>query len=299
MGARNSRRQRVGMIASKHCRQDMTNKAWCSLESFLNIHRQFLLDDVDLVATAGTAEFIRSAEGRMALRGNPIGFRLTPLGASTRGVVSLTAMVKQGEIDRVCFFQDPEDLAMDHPENRLLMRACDEHSARLCFNKTADLWASAAKGEMPSFPDRDGQPEGVALIAHLGRKLEIADFVVRFQEKLRRFPDVQATAGTKQFLDERLSVFSPTGNTFGPSAWIRAVGATQNEPKGPRGGCVLVADQVFKGRIKHVVAFFDHWPPRDVDPDVQILLRAAVDPTLQVNLMLNRSVADEWMGYYG
>ena len=111
----------------------------------------------------------------------------------------------------------------------------------------------------------------VALIAHDGKKDDMAIFVARHAEELRGF-DLVATGTTASVIRKAA-----------PTLSVRAVNS------GPRGGDVQIAAEVLSGEVHAVFFFVEPMESHPHDPDIKTLERIC---TLQdVPLALNFATA--------
>ena len=287
---------------------------WFHVRKFVESYEAILKGYRPIWVTNGTADIIAEVLPK---------FPMERLGPTTEGVVKLAALVAKGEVDRVLFFQDPEDLKMWHPENYALLRNCNLHGKKLCINVAARLWAeheTRTKGKRKRkkppdiFTGRKGDVgETVAFIAHDSQKPRMAQFVLQYNQALRNFPRLIAASGTKVFIDDFLRPALGKNQVD-----ISAAGRTAKQSHGPSGGDVIIADEIFdtfrqvrsraKGNSRlrqtldrprhHILFFIDHKSTHAHEPDIQVLLETCVDPTLPVNLMLNNRMAVEWIERY-
>ncbi len=276
----------IALIASAACKAtDTTCKRWFYLRQWVTEYKE-LLRYYRILATDGTADIICQVAPTLDV---------DTLGPTTRGVVELTTRVSRAEVDRVFFFQDPRDLGMDRPENRELLRCCSEYGVGLYFNGAAALWAEYEDSDKKCSagrPDHSTSAGTLVLISHDGKKSEMAEFVLRSAKILKQFK-VLATTGTRAML---IPLLRAAGHD---DLRIEAVGASVKFPDGVRGGAHIVANMVYRKECSNLLFLIDHWPEaRENGADVQLLLSAAVDPELDVNLMLSRAMAEEWIGRY-
>src|SRR5713226_4747320 len=124
------------MMASETCGQVVSGKRqrWCNLPSFAIAYATLLEQHGPIAVTEHTAEILSQV-----LKSKSPDIRSA--GPSFEGVVRLAAAVAKRQIQRVLWFQDPEDLKVDHPENYALLRNCNLAGAHLHVNGSAHLWA--------------------------------------------------------------------------------------------------------------------------------------------------------------
>ncbi len=314
------RLETIAIIASEECKHGLPEgrrKSWFHVREFLNLHYE-MLQRFAIISTDGTAEILdettRIRQGSHRLSFVPL--KVKRIGPTARGVSRLAAMVAEGEVGRVLFFQDPRDLEMDKPENYALLRNCDLHGRMLCINESAQLWAEyeEAKGKpLAQRAPRITGKETVALIAHDGEKERMALFVQRHRQLLGRFPRIVATSGTKVFVERFLEKIHDEcdRNDF----MIQPLGKKPRGAKrghGPAGGDVIIADEIYRtfeglsdkrkrrllGPLHHILFFMDHKHSQPHEPDIRVLLRTCVNPELRVNLILNSQMANEWIKRY-
>jgi methylglyoxal synthase len=317
----NVEEKELAIISSEKCREDRPGKRWWHLRRFITAYAQ-LLQQFPLAVTTGTAEIIakvieQERQNIPALGG--LHFR--PIGPSFEGVVYLAAAVAKRQIRRVLWFDDPEDLAVDRPENYALLRNCNLAGAYLHVNASAHLWAlhaSEARGlsghkyirtPLNHGPvEQGGIQETVVLIAHDGEKDRISRFVLHYRDVLRHFPRILATSGTLKHIEEFLKIHVPPRER--QRLKILPVGATATMAHGPSGGDVIVADEIFDwyregGRatnlehvLHHVLFFADNSKSHPHEADIRVLLKTCADPRNRVNLILNSRMAEEWATRY-
>lgn len=277
--------ERIAMLASAACKSAPSNRprTWFHLRQFVREYAGDLLSKHKLYATKGSAAIILSEAPNLGVE---------HLGPGWEGVIRLCEMVAQHKIDRVLFFQDPDDLQIDRAENRELLRCCNEHGVPLHFNMSAALWAeTAALSPETARSSISAQNSTLVLIAHDGQKDGLAKFVRDHQAKLRGFR-LLATAGTCGHLRAAI----PSGPLC---LGIEPVGKSNTHPTGVAGGAHVVARMILDDECQHILFLIDHWPTaRENGADVQLLLKAAVDPTRSVNLMLSVKAAEEWIRRY-
>lgn len=98
-------------------------------------------------------------------------------------------------------------------------------------------------------------PRLLALIAHDGKKEEMAEFATEYRSFLRAFPLI-ATASTGRLLRERVGL---------DVVCLR---------HGPEGGDVQIASRVIDGQILGVFFFVEELDVHPHDPDIKTLMRA-------------------------
>ena len=314
-----NQRKVLGMLASELCRripenEDRDDKAWFHVRKFIRQHHK-TLNEYEITATDGTADIID--ETSRELEGEP-GFEpltVNRLGSRFRGVVRLAAQVAEGQVDRVLFFEDPEDVQIEHPENYALLRNCNLNGKALLINEAAHLWAANKEGSGPMKPrfvnsvhnGMDQIPETVVFIAHDREKDRMARLALRYHIVLHWFPRLLATCGTKTYLDKFLKATLPSQERLD----ITPAGRNRKDLRGARGGDVIVADEIFhifegnpgllndnEGPLYHVLFFMDDKEFRSPTLDTRILMRAFTNPELRVNLVFNSRMAEEWLDRY-
>src|ERR1700676_3905200 len=127
------RPETIAIIASEECKHGLPEgrrKSWFHVRAFVHQHYE-VLRALSIVSTDGTAEILEETT-RMIAGPNPL--KVKRIGPTARGVSRLAAMVAEGKVDRVLFFQAPRDLEGDKPENYALLRNCDLHGKMLCIN---------------------------------------------------------------------------------------------------------------------------------------------------------------------
>ena len=299
----------LGIIASDLCKKkDSRNeKPWFHIRKFILKHHA-VLHRYEILATNGTADIIEETNRILKSKGFSM---LVPgrLGSQSVGVIRLAAMVAQGAIERVLFFEDPADVEIEHPENYALLRNCDLKGVGLFINEAAYLWAQHDDGNLVTKPRRlKGKLHGkdqkiqetVVLIAHDGEKDRMARLILRHHALLKDFR-LLATSGTKSYLDKFQRATLPASERLeiSPAGDEKA-----------KGGDVIVADEVLtvfnenaellngSGPFYHVLFFIDHrkfWSPT---LDTRVLMRVFANPKLRVNLMFNSHMAEEWLRRY-
>lgn len=307
----------VALMASEMCRTNIPGKPWWHIRRFLRAYYP-LLQQFELIATSGTAEVV---DELMDTDPSIPRLDVKRCGASFEGVVHIAALVAKRELNRVLWFQDPQDLAVDRPENYALLRNCNLAGAHLHLNAAAHLWAlhTSELRDLPSERyvrepiNKDpveigGVQESVILIAHDGEKPRIARFVLHYRDVLRRFPRVLATSGTLKHIEEFLKVQLPPWERR--RLQIQPVGKTATMAHGPSGGDVIVADEIIDwyregGRangsdhvLHHILFFADSSKSHAHEADIRVLLKACANPRNRVNLILNSRMAEEWANRY-
>jgi methylglyoxal synthase len=96
--------------------------------SFVNQHKEFLLENAIVYATGTTGNHIEQEGFDVeCLLSGPMG-----------GDAQIGAMLAVGDLDGVIFFRDPLDKHPHEPDVQMLMRLCDVHNVPLATNpKTA------------------------------------------------------------------------------------------------------------------------------------------------------------------
>jgi methylglyoxal synthase len=311
----------LALTASEKCRQDRSGNRWWHLRRFVAAYAP-LLQQFPLAVTTSTAEIIDKVIEQERQNNPALGsLRMRDVGPSFEGVVYLAAAVAKRQIQRVILFDDPDDLAVDRPENYALLRNCNLAGAYLHINASAHLWAlyaSEARGLAGHRYIRDPLNHGpveqgaiqetVVLIAHDGEKPRIARFVLHYRDVLRLFPRILATSGTLKYIEEFLKIHVPPRER--QRLKILPVGATATMAHGPSGGDVIVADEIFDwyregGRannlehvLHHVLFFADNSKSHPHEADIRVLLKTCTDPRNRVNLILNSHMAEEWANRY-
>jgi methylglyoxal synthase len=313
-------RKVLGMIASDLCEgvaqdKQQAAKPWVHIREFIKLHYG-VLAEYEIKASDGAARIIKETVNE--LRSQP-GFKpltVEPVGEGFRGIVRLAALVAQGNVERVLSFEDPKDVEKEHPENYTLLQNCNLSGKGMLINEAAHLWAQSKEDAGPSKPrvlkvTADGGsvdiPETVVFIAHDGEKERMARLLLRYRIVFREFPRLLATPGTKRCLDKFLEKTLPLKDRLG----IDQVGQSRRNVRGPRGGDVIVADEIFRtfeenpnllgkheGPVYHVLFFIDHRGFRSPTLDTRLLMRTCTNPTLRVNLLFNSRMAEEWLVRY-
>src|SRR5882724_5484950 len=208
-----NKRRVLGIIASDLCKnlprsEKEKGKPWFHIRRFIKDHYD-VLARYDLIATDGTAKIIRETCQR--LQAKPL--YLEEVGPRFWGIVKLAAMVAEGGVERVLFFEDPDYVEVEHPENYALLRNCDMHGKPFMINEAAHLWAEFEAKRIPAEPRRvrgklNGEiveiPETVVLIAQDKEKQRMAKLLSRYSTIFSWFPRLLATSGTKDYIDEFL-----------------------------------------------------------------------------------------------
>lgn len=310
----------IGIVASDRCKDSPHRKPGANEQSWFHIRRFIqdhhgVLDEYDVVAPDGTADIIEQTYRDLGHARKP----RRPIhrsGTHFWGVVRMAAQAARGDIDRILFFEDPDDLGAELPENYALLRNCNLGGKALMMNETANLWARDREGLAPTKPrsltgTKGGEkaeiPETVVLIAHDGEKDRMARLVIRYHVVLRSFPRLLATFGTKTYLDKFLRATLPNEERLE----ITAAGQHLQDLHGARGGDVIIADEIFRtfeenqrllkqqdGPIYHVLFFIDHATRRSPTLDTRVLLTACANPELRVNLIFNSFMGAEWLSRY-
>lgn len=310
--------EKLAIMASEKCRQHRPGKRWWHLRRFVAAYAP-LLQQFQLEVTTNTAEILDEVIEHEQHRDPGFGLNINRVGPPFAGVVHLAAEVAKRNIRRVLWFQDPDDLVEDRPENYALLRNCNLAGAHLHLNASAHLWA-LYESETRKIPGHsyiripwDDDPdnkirETVVLIAHDGEKPRIARFVLHYRDVLRLFPRLLATSGTLKYIEDFLKIHvSPRERRC---LNILPVGQTATMAHGPSGGDVIVADEIFDWYsekslantmdhvLHHVLFFADNSKSHPHEADIRVLLKTCTDPRNRVNLILNSRMAEEWANRY-
>jgi methylglyoxal synthase len=311
-------REKLAIIASESCRAQppASAKRWWHIRRFVQAYAE-VLEQFEIVATAGTAEILDEVQLRTSDSGSRPRLAVSPIGPSFEGVVRLAASVARREVRSVLWFQDPNDLDLDRPENLALFRNCNLAGALLYMNAAAHLWA-LSRGPLtrrtpvdqylttPQDHGKNRAQETVILIAHDAEKMRMSRFALHYRSVLRRFPRIFATSGTKKHIDAFLKDHAAPHDRLN----IEAVGATAAMAHGPSGGDVIVADEIFQwygtGGVAshgqhvfhHVLFFADNHQSHAHEADIRVLLKTCANLQHRVNLILNSKMAEEWGNRY-
>lgn len=307
--------EKIGVVASERCREARPEaKRWLHLSLFCVIYRK-LLARYKIVAPAATAEIIQDA---LKPVGDPwsktIIDELEIVGGSFRGRVSLAAQVAIRTISRVLMFQDPDDHAIERPDNYALLRNCNLAGAHINFNYSAHLWALYECHRLRISQEHvynyvpvthGGVRETVAFIAHDGQKEQIARVAIQYRDVFALFDGLTGTSGTKNRIDKAFDAWEVARLPIG------VAGASAASAHGPSGGDVVIAEEIFRTHDNispsspyslyafwNVLFFIDHKMTHPHEPDIQVLLNTCLNPEHKVNLLLNTRMAAEWARRY-
>ncbi len=134
---------KLGIMASENCRIDVDGKGWWHLRRFVRTYAH-VLGQYELWATSNTADILAEMIGKTVDKDSPVrNLVVTPVGPTFEGVVRLAARIASHTdgLNRILWFQDPEDLLVDRVENYALLRNCNLAGAHLLINAAAHLWA--------------------------------------------------------------------------------------------------------------------------------------------------------------
>ncbi len=200
---------------------------------------------------------------------------LTDLGSDLQGMIEITHELICGQLDGVIHLADSDSLAMN-VSCVVLRRQADNYNIPVASDVAtamhmARVWIDKSAHD-PGAPSTNGDPndpiaeisEGlstIALIAHNAKKIEMANFVVRWSKEVLEYKTILATGTTGAMVRDFLLA---RGHSSGEISKIRRCRS------GPDGGDVQIATAVNRGLCKTVVFFQDASSNHPHEPDIRL-----------------------------
>jgi len=234
----------------------------------------------------GMAESTPLDEQRLGFWGQAIEKNFEKLNPGLEGMIQISHCLIQGKVDAVIQFSVGDDMII-RPGSSALRREANVHDVpiasdldtahafvRLWKRKLAAGMTAASllnRGPVePSVIEELKSNNGdrvLALIAHDGKKEQMARFVVEFKDKLRQFDHILATGHSGEFAKQYLAAAGWSDEDLGRILRCKS---------GPKGGDVEIAMAVLQGRCKNVVFFQDPAISHPHEVDIRLFEQAIV-----------------------
>lgn len=291
----------IAIVASEKCVKEKRSnkKSWFHIRKFLNKYLKYL--------TKGNFVIFTNKWAKEIIKGHAPNVKVISKGENDfQSIVFIASEVARKNIETVLVFQNSKDLKVGAIDKYALLRNCDLAGANLFVNWSIKLWANYYLKNKPKI-DKTNKTEKIALISHDNEKPRMAKFAFRFRNVLKIFNNnIIATSGTQKYILNHLNKMV----SLLKSVNIGTTGQIDRAAHGPSGGDVAIANEIYeryqwnkknkkkKKPFYHVIFFMDHKNMQPHMADIQVLLKACLDPRNKVNLITNSKTAEKWAQMY-
>jgi hypothetical protein len=293
------------MIASDNCSLPNEHKPFPHVRWFIQEYKDFL-DRFHILAPDSTVRILEEAVSDLKrAHRTTLPLDIENRGPSHRAVLELAAAIARNEVAQGILFQHPSNPDLERPHYRELIHVAAMNGRKLFLNLGAQLWADHerdhARPTIKTYSE-SGVDETVVFVSH-GEEQRVAHFVRQNFKTIRKFPRIMADHAVKKAIGE-VQCAEP------PESRLRIDAACMGH--GLSGAGLWIADEISRrcrelgpdridqmnGALYHVIFFLDQHHISDLGSDLQALLSICADPCLRVNLILNRQMAEDWVGRY-